>query len=179
MIVITMTNCPPKLRGDLTKWLCEINTGVYVGNVSAKVREALWSRVCLNINDGQATMVYSANNEQRLEFRTHNSLWRIRDFDGIKLMMRPNTQQHSDRELKKGFSKASKYLIAQRAHSKKTAADTSWAFIDIETTGLDVDKDRIIEIAVLEADSSDVISKWSALIKVNEELPPKLPDLRG
>ena len=27
-----MTNCPPKLRGDLSKWLCEINTGVY-GNV--------------------------------------------------------------------------------------------------------------------------------------------------
>ena len=28
-----MTNCPPSLRGDLSKWLCEINTGVYVGNV--------------------------------------------------------------------------------------------------------------------------------------------------
>ncbi|MBP6400792.1 MAG: type I-E CRISPR-associated endoribonuclease Cas2, partial [Faecalibacterium sp.] len=32
-----MTNCPPKLRGDLSKWLCEINTGVYVGNVSSRV----------------------------------------------------------------------------------------------------------------------------------------------
>ena len=29
MIVITLTDCPPKLRGDLSKWLCEINTGVY------------------------------------------------------------------------------------------------------------------------------------------------------
>lgn len=34
-----MTNCPPKLRGDLSKWLCEINTGVYVGNVSSRVRD--------------------------------------------------------------------------------------------------------------------------------------------
>ncbi len=32
VIVITLTSCPPKLRGDLSKWLCEINTGVYVGN---------------------------------------------------------------------------------------------------------------------------------------------------
>ena len=39
-----MTNCPPKLRGDLSKWLCEINTGVYVGNVSSRVRDALWER---------------------------------------------------------------------------------------------------------------------------------------
>lgn len=40
-----MTNCPPKLRGDLSKWLCEINTGVYVGNVSSRVRfhHRIWS----------------------------------------------------------------------------------------------------------------------------------------
>ena len=31
MVVVTLTDCPPKLRGDLTKWLMEINTGVYVG----------------------------------------------------------------------------------------------------------------------------------------------------
>jgi CRISPR-associated protein Cas2 len=36
-----MTKCPPKLRGDLSKWLLEINTGVYVGQVSARVRDAL------------------------------------------------------------------------------------------------------------------------------------------
>ena len=34
MIVITLTDCPLGLRGDLTKWLQEINTGVYVGQVS-------------------------------------------------------------------------------------------------------------------------------------------------
>ena len=39
MVVVTLTDCPPKLRGDLTKWLMEINTGVYVGKVSARIRE--------------------------------------------------------------------------------------------------------------------------------------------
>ena len=46
-----MTNCPPSLRGDLSKWLCEINTGVYVGNVSSRVRDAIWDRVCENLKN--------------------------------------------------------------------------------------------------------------------------------
>lgn len=45
MVVVTLTDCPPKLRGDLTKWLMEINTGVYVGKVSARIREMLWTRI--------------------------------------------------------------------------------------------------------------------------------------
>lgn len=70
-----MTNCPPKLRGDLSKWLCEINTGVYVGNVSSRVRDALWERVCQNLKNGQATMVLTTAGEQRMDFRTHNTTW--------------------------------------------------------------------------------------------------------
>ena len=46
MIVVSLTNCPPKLRGDLTKGLIEINAGVYVGRVSARVRDELWQRIC-------------------------------------------------------------------------------------------------------------------------------------
>ena len=44
MIVIMLSDCPPKVRGDLSKWLCEINTGVFVGNVSSRVREEVWQR---------------------------------------------------------------------------------------------------------------------------------------
>ena len=74
MIVLTIANCPPKLRGDLSKWLLEINTGVYVGRVSARVREALWQRVCENIRDGQATMVFTANNEQHMDFYVQHGM---------------------------------------------------------------------------------------------------------
>lgn len=45
MVVIVLTACPQGLRGDLTRWLLEIAPGVYVGHVSAKVRERLWARV--------------------------------------------------------------------------------------------------------------------------------------
>lgn len=176
MIVITMTDCPPKLRGDLTKWLFEIDTGVYVGNVSAKVREALWLRIRENIKDGRATMVYNASNEQRLEFRTHNSTRKIRDFDGIKLMMRPNSSASDAEELPRGFSSASKRRISGRRRNA-AHSDAEWAFLDIETTGLDPQKDRIIEIAVLVADKSRIISEWSSLIKSDTQLPSHITEL--
>lgn len=73
MTVIVLSDCPPKLRGDLTKWLLEISTGVYVGKVSARVRDELWLRVCDNLKSGRASMVYSTNNEQGMDFRVHNS----------------------------------------------------------------------------------------------------------
>lgn len=56
MIVVTLTDCPPRLRGDLSKWLLEINTGVYVGQLNKRVREELWKRICDNLPRGRATM---------------------------------------------------------------------------------------------------------------------------
>lgn len=134
-----MTNCPPKLRGDLSKWLCEINTGVYVGNVSSRVRDAVWDRVCQNLKNGQATLVYTAAGEQRMEFRTHNTSWEAVDFDGIKRMRRPLPQTQTEAmDLKPGFSKAAKYQMAQKM-AQRTArkpGKNDYTVIDLETTGL-------------------------------------------
>lgn len=58
MVVLSVTNCPQQLRGDLTKWFIEIDVGVYVGKISARVREKIWLRVCDNIKTGKAIMVY-------------------------------------------------------------------------------------------------------------------------
>ena len=115
MIVVSMTKCPPKLRGDLSKWLLEINTGVYVGQVSARVRDALWKRICDNIGDGQATMVFSTNNEQHMDFYVHNTTWKPIDLDGIKLMKRPLAVSYSDEsKLQSGFSNAAKRRMGQK-----------------------------------------------------------------
>lgn len=175
MIVITMTDCPSKLRGDLTKWLFEIDTGVYVGDVSARVREALWERICGNIGGGRATMVYSAKNEQHLEFRTHNTPWKIRDFDGIKIMMRPNKPNQTE-ELPKGFSNAAKRRLGAK---RSAASNKERVFLDIETTGLSVEKDDIIEIAALVADNSGILSSWDTLIKIDKALPTQISELTG
>lgn len=117
MIVITLNDCPIALKGDLTKWLLEISPGVYVGQVSARVRDNLWDRVCALIKDGKATMVYSAKNEQHLDFRVHGNEWEPIEFDGIKLILRPSTARIKKLEkLRVGYSKASKYRKAKRMH---------------------------------------------------------------
>lgn len=182
MIVITVTNCPPKLRGDLTKWLCEIDVGVYVGQVNARVREELWIRVCENIQNGRASMVYNYANEQHLEFRTHNTEWRIRDFDGIKLMMHPKAPELTADEvdvLPEGFSKASKRLIADKAKKSKANKNREWVFLDIETTGLDSENDDIIEIAAIKANNTEIKSKWSVFIKQDKPIPKNITELTG
>ena len=144
-----MTNCPPKLRGDLSKWLCEVNTGVYVGNVSSRVRDALWERVCQNLKNGQATLVFTAAGEQRMDFRTHNTTWETVDFDGIKLMRRPLPQtQQSQIDLKPGFSKAAQQQMARKAGRTRPGTG-DYTVIDLETTGLKAASDSIIEYGAL------------------------------
>jgi CRISPR-associated protein Cas2 len=92
MVVLVLTACPAGLRGHLTRWLLEIAPGVFVGRVSARVRDDLWDQVLDLCRDGRALLVYSMRNEQRLEFRAHRHAWVVRDFDGLLLMERPSEQ---------------------------------------------------------------------------------------
>ncbi|GAA4579109.1 hypothetical protein GCM10023100_57010 [Actinocorallia cavernae] len=45
MTVIVLANCPPGLRGFLTRWLLEVSPGVFLGSPSARVRDILWDEV--------------------------------------------------------------------------------------------------------------------------------------
>lgn len=114
MVVITLTDVPQSLRGDLTKWLFEINVGVYVGQISARVRDELWTRIVENAKVGRVTMVYQTNNEQHFAYRVHNSEWKPIDFDGLTLMMRPNTEKTETNRLRPGFSNAAHRRLANR-----------------------------------------------------------------
>jgi CRISPR-associated protein Cas2 len=88
MTVIVLTAVPPGLRGHLTRWLLEISPGVYIGFVSARVRELIWERVVEYVAEGRALMVHAAPGEQRLEFQVHGHDWTPVDYDGITLMRR-------------------------------------------------------------------------------------------
>ena len=179
MIVVSMTNCPPKLRGDLSKWLLEINTGVYVGQVSARVREALWKRICENVGGGQATMVFSTNNEQHFDFHVHNTSWRPADFDGIKLMKHPNAvpyKVNADGDAKTAMSMAA----IQRMNKKRRRNGllTSYVLLDIETTGLSCETDKILEIGYVEVGGGRIVSQQSILISV-DKIPEEIIKLTG
>jgi len=177
MIVITMTDCPVGLRGDLTKWLLEISPGVFVGQVSARVRDNLWERIKETVKNGKVTMVFSTNNEQHLDFRVHNSLWEPIDFDGIKLILRPSPSRiKALGELRMGFSNASKRQKAKHFSAKKRSSrfPENYVVIDIETSGLDPEKDEIIEIGAVKVKDQEVIDKFNFLIKPQKPISSKI-----
>lgn len=177
MVVLNISSCPASLRGDLSKWLNEINTGVYIGKLSGRVREELWNRVCDNIGDGQATMIYSASNAQGYEILVHNSSWTPVDYDGITLMKRPLKQEKkSEQELKSGFSKAAKY---ERARNQKKLTVSTYVILDLETTGLDVDKDRIIEIGAIRVSEDKIANSYQCFIKQSGNIPENIVKLTG
>lgn len=180
MIVICVTNCPPGLRGDLSKWLSEINTGVYIGKLSAKVRDELWDRICDSIKSGQATMVYSTNNEQGYAFLTHNTTWVATDYEGITLMKKPvvlDGDTMSSSLLKQGFSKASKYK--QCAAGLKNKESSGYVVMDVETTGVDYDDDRIIEVGLLKIDENVITDQFQCFVQCERNIPKTVTELTG
>ena len=87
MLVIVLENAPPRLRGRLAVWLLEIRVGVYVGNVSRRVREMIWEHVVLGLEDGNAVIVWKTNTEAGYDFQTLGKNRRIpKEMDGVKLI---------------------------------------------------------------------------------------------
>lgn len=118
MVVLVLTAVPAGLRGHLTRWLLEIAPGVFVGNVSRRVRDELWDRVVELCKDGRALLVESARNEQRLDFRVHRHDWEPVDFDGLTLIRRPAAPGGRYTGMRPGWSTASKIRMATRRKGK-------------------------------------------------------------
>lgn len=182
MVVVTLTDCPPKVRGDLTKWLIEVNTGVYVGNINARVREKLWQRICENVKHGRATMVFSTTGEQHLGFWVHNTDWQPVDYDGIWLVKHPLPNSAGKGiPVKQGFSTAAKRKKGNYYQKKRLQklADRSYCVVDLETTGLSATEDSVIELAALRVRQGVCKEEFSALIRCEKPIPASITALTG
>jgi CRISPR-associated protein Cas2 len=90
MIVLMLEKVPASLRGELSRWLLEPKTGVFVGRVSAMVRDKLWEKVCRGLKGGGAILVHAADTEQGFAIRTHGETAReVIDFEGLLLVRVP------------------------------------------------------------------------------------------
>lgn len=87
MLVIVVENVPPRLRGRLGVWLVEIRAGVYVGDLSRRVRETIWNHITQGLEDGNAVMAWSTNTESGFDFVTLGKNRRIPiELDGLRLV---------------------------------------------------------------------------------------------
>lgn len=93
MVVLILERVPPGLRGELTRWFLEPQAGVFVGRVSAVVRDILWEKACSQARDGGCLILYSSDNEQGYRVRTWGRTSRsIVDFEGLSLVRMPKNQ---------------------------------------------------------------------------------------
>jgi CRISPR-associated protein Cas2 len=87
MLVIVVENVPPRLRGRLALWLLEVRAGVYVGDLSRRVREMIWQQIEQGIKEGNAVMVWRTNTESGFDFVTLGKNRRMPvELDGLKLV---------------------------------------------------------------------------------------------
>lgn len=175
--VITLKNAPPSLRGDLTKWMQEIATGVYVGNFNTKVREELWERVKESVKSGEATMSYTYRNEIGYYFETWNTKRTVVDYEGIPLVLLEELKKENVPQKITHQSRVRQMHIANQMHST-SPVPKSIVFLDIETDGLKPQSHQIIEIGAIKVEGQ-LRKEFHALIQYDGDLPKEIESLTG
>ncbi|MBD3949323.1 type I-E CRISPR-associated endoribonuclease Cas2 [Tuanshanicoccus lijuaniae] len=180
LTVITMRNAIPSLRGDLSRWMQEISTGVYVGNFNSKVREELWERVKQNIGRGEATLSYACRNEIGYNFETHSTERKLIDMEGIPLVFFPKEDNKEDITTDRlNYSNAARFHKVRKF--KKVSfneTERNYVVIDIETDGLNFRNNNIIEIGAVKAEG-EKLYYFHRLINTKSKIPDNIIALTG
>jgi len=96
--------------------MLELKAGIFIGTLSALVREKLWKNIREKISDGGAFLIHPTNNEQKFEIWAYGNTQRtIIDFDGLSLIRMPPTKRQSDTKLHEKRQRKSE-LINESIH---------------------------------------------------------------
>lgn len=99
MVVMILESVPVSARGELTRWLIEPHPGIFVGHVSAMVRDRLWQKCCNSVRGGGVLQIWTTNTEQKFQMRSHGTTKReIIDLDGLQLIRIPPEQTDHDKQ---------------------------------------------------------------------------------
>ena len=80
---------PASLKGELSRWLIEPETGVFLGDPSARVRDELWNMALKKCREGFVLQIWSRNTPQGYAYRSSGPNDRqMVDFEGIALVRR-------------------------------------------------------------------------------------------
>jgi len=87
VVVMVLEKVPQSLRGELTRWLVEVKTGVYIGHVTGMVRDLLWKKCSESRGAGGVFQAWSTNNEQHFKMRISGLIGRsVVDWEGVELI---------------------------------------------------------------------------------------------
>ena len=130
-------------------------------------------------------MVYSSNGEQKLDFAVHNTTWVPVDYDGIKLVRKPGIKKREKNfeqvePDKAAMSRAEIFYQVQQIqkHQARKRCTAEYVVLDLETTGLNITRDQIIEVAAIRVKEGREVSCYSSLIHC-DSLPETIIELTG
>ena len=87
---IILTAVPPNIRHALTRWMIEPAPGVFVGTISARVRDQLWDTIEQATHGGWGLLIHPADTEQGFAIRSCGTERRhIIDWDDLQLVAIP------------------------------------------------------------------------------------------
>jgi len=87
MLMVVTEGVPPRLRGRLAVWLLQVRAGVYIGNVSRRVREMIWEQCEVFNEEGNIVMAWATSTESGFDFQTMGENRRIPvELDGLRLV---------------------------------------------------------------------------------------------
>jgi CRISPR-associated protein Cas2 len=90
MIVLIVERASASLRGELSRWMIEPKAGVFVGHLSAMVRDKLWEKTIAAAGRPAALMIWPSDTEQGFAIRVWGDTSReIVDFEGLSLVRLP------------------------------------------------------------------------------------------
>lgn len=100
MVVLILERVPASLRGELSRWMLEPRTGVFVGKLSAIVRDKLWQKASHGAKGGAGMLIFSSQTEQGFSVRMFGDTTRaMMDWEGLLLVhvpKRTRDQQNTD-----------------------------------------------------------------------------------
>ena len=90
MLVMILEKTPTSLKGELSRWLIEPKSGVFLGNPTARVRDALWEMAVAKARGGSVTQIWSYPCAQGYRYRQAGAPSRmLMDFEGLALVYTP------------------------------------------------------------------------------------------
>lgn len=94
MLVMMLENTPASLKGELSRWLIEPKTGVFLGNPSARVRDRLWEKALSKCREGGVLQIWTSRCPQGYLWRSSGKLSReMVDVEGIALVRIPAKEE--------------------------------------------------------------------------------------
>ena len=92
MVVLILERVPPGLRGDLSRWMIEPKAGIFLGRMTARLRDKLWEKAVAGSRGGACFRPGARRASRASSIRTHgDSSRKIIELGGLQLVAIPRS----------------------------------------------------------------------------------------